>query len=175
MCCFFRDALDCFNGLPFSYVNGCPSDRIELWTDACLKGIGAFCEGHWLNWDLPVEMQSWDISLLEGFALVTAFDSFSDILAGKNVLIYVDNMVLQCCVERKWAMNDYLMSLVYTLCMLSMKVKCRFWIEWIDTKTNWMADYLSRGWFDRFFDRMNREGKFVFPMPCELKIPSVNY
>eukprot|EP01084_Bolivina_argentea_P106087 189957_1 len=175
MCYFFGDALDCFNGLPFSFVNGCPTDRIDMYTDACLKGIGGVCDGHWIQFDLPSYMQSWDIALLEGFALVTAFKSFSELVSGKCVMLYVDNMVLEACVKRKWAWNEYMMSLIYTLCMMSMNMNCRFWIEWIDTKKNWMADYLSRGWIDRFVDRMDDEGRLVYPMPHTVVIPTVKY
>ena len=171
----FKFALQHMNGVSIYHIVSEPTHCVELYTDACLTGIGAYCEGDWIYMPLPPYMQSMNIAILEGFALVTAFKSFEPHLYGKNVRIYVDNMVLYCCVKLKWAQNNVMMALIYTLAMLAIEFKCRFWVRWINTKLNWMADMLSRGMIDDLFVRMHLEDIPINMKPTDIIIPDIDY
>ena len=122
----FRFGINNMNGINIEYIIAPPHDCIELYTDASLTGIGAYCNGSWIKMDLPMNMRNWDIGLLEGFALICAFRSFKKLLKHKNIRIYVDNIILYCCVKLKWAQNNVMMCFIYCMVKMAMNINADF-------------------------------------------------
>ena len=120
-------------------------------------------------------MSSWNIAHLEGLALLIGFGSFQHLLKNKDIMIHVDNAELVACLVNKWAQNTMMMAFVYELCMLSIKFKSRFYVEWISTTDNWIADFLSRDKITKLMIRMESEGIFMNVQPSTITIPALHY
>ena len=142
--------IDTLNGVPMQYVNKNPDFTISTDTDACNDGIGAYCEPHWFSMRLNDKHLNKHISWKELFAVAMAFKCWGHMWSGATVLLRIDNKWTVSVLVNKSSHNRALMSLLRYCCQVAVTYHFRFWVEWIPTNSNPLADALSRFQIDLF-------------------------
>ena len=56
----------------------------------------------------------------------------------------IDNRAVVDSFARKWCKHEKLMAYVFEICILAIKYKFEFYVDWISSKNNFIADALSR-------------------------------
>ena len=77
------------------------------------------------------------------FAVYAAIWNHREILADRDVICFVDNEAAASSIIRGAPRCDDVGDMVQAIHWLAMDLKIRFWVEWIDSKSN-PADGLSR-------------------------------
>ena len=139
------------NGIPINHVFERPSCNVTISTDASGYGIGVYFEGRSIAMDIPLELLPFSIHIKEIYAIWVAIKHFASLITTKKVIILCDNEAVVHALSRKWCMDELLMAFVYEICALSVEYKFYFWMEWISTKDNILADSLSRFDWQRFY------------------------
>lgn len=126
---------------------------LQLYTDACLTGLGAVFGSAWWALSIPVDLPTLlgrPIAYLELFAVVTAIATFAPRLKGQTILLHCDNTVTVSAITSGTCRCPEIMCLVralfYYCAQHNILVKCHY----ITSKVNSAADALSRLDLPRF-------------------------
>ena len=142
--------LDTLNGVPLKYVSTVPLFTVRVDTDACSEGVGAYFEPHWFSMRLQESVLDNHIAWKELFAVAIAFKCWAPCWSGANVLLRIDNKWTVSVLVNKSSHDKQLMQLLRFCCELAIKYRFRFWVDWIPTNSNPLADALSRFKVDLF-------------------------
>ena len=123
-----------------------PSPRT---TDASLSGMGILSPPYWSHFifsQLPTD----DIAVLEAQALVAAFATFGH-LKGKRVLCFVDNEAVKFAFQKKSSKESKILHYIRQALIWAAANRVYFFVEYLDTHSNFLADSLSRGYLEKFW------------------------
>ena len=125
---------------------------LELTTDASMRGFGATWSQHWLAGRWPQSMRSFDIQVLETWALILAFASWekSFDLHGKRLLLRIDNTSLVLSLLKRSSRQPTVQALIKWLISKLSSYECIWKPVYIPSRENVFADLLSRGRFTAF-------------------------
>lgn len=154
------------------------AEDIGLFSDASRaevgKGLGCYFRtlGSWTSaiWD-PGFIQSCDpsIQFLELYALVVGVLIWIDHFKNKRVVLHCDNESVVHMVNNSTSSCKHCMILIRKLTFISMQKNARFFAKHVDTKSNPIADALSRNDMNRFWDLVpTSTNKFPEKLPEEI-------
>ena len=97
-------------------------------------------------WSLAkiMELQKNDICLLEFYPILVAFKMFGQEVRNKRVLIHTDNMGVKCIINNQTSKDPYIMVLLRDFVLTLLQLNVDFKAEYVSTKSNDLADPLSR-------------------------------
>jgi hypothetical protein len=132
------------------------SADMQLWTDACMDGYGAYYDGHWIaeRWSTAVldtarRAERLSIPYLELYAVVTAAATWGTGWRGKQILFHCDSETAVHAAA-DISRDDSMMELLRCLHLLAALHSFSFRLEHISGVNNRLADLLSRAQLDRF-------------------------
>ena len=118
-------------------------------------GCGAWHQSRWLQVQWGPQSQSLSIAEKELVPIILACDLWGQAWQGRRVRCHCDNQVLVACLCSRMSKNKGLMHLLRCLVFVMAQHQCHLVAEYIDTKSNHLADDLSR----------NRAYSFLFKVP----------
>lgn len=156
------------NGIPIHYIAYPPQPTIDVASDACGYGYGAICDGKAFGlaftYNHICTMQ--DIALKELYAATVAVATWGPNWSGKCVRLYLDSTHAKGALIKKKDSDPLKMKLVRFICMYAVTFRFRFFIEWIPTHINQLADKLSRLEFENFENLcVNNNIRFMYVNP----------
>ena len=129
----------------FEYIKG------ELRTDASDWGIGAIWRTHWFSIPFGPEFLVQDIATKEIYAVLVALKTWSSAFSGRIIKIRVDSMHARAALIKKNDSKSLRMDMVRAVCMICLRLKIRYFIEYISSRDNKCADMLSRDEMTAFY------------------------
>lgn len=128
-------------------------DAVVVSTDASNAAASAVCGSSWSV--VPFEgsnswMKAKSIAWREMFALVLCIATFAEVLAGKSVITYIDNMCIVQCVESGRSREPDIMALIRALYYYTSIHCIRYRPVHLFSADNSLADAISRLDFVRF-------------------------
>lgn len=147
-----------------------PEFNFKVEGDAGNKGCGAFCEPYWLytpfhEYEVKKDSQN-NIAHREMFWVVAACNAWGGLWTHSTVLFTTDNAIVYYALVKKDTANEFLMEMVKRICLLAVKFKFRFYVQWVKRNFNQIADALSNldvDLFKKLCDEYSREYT-EFPM-----------
>ena len=145
------------NACPFHIILGdFPRPELSILTDASDWGIGAYIPHHQRVFssafdDMPSGFRSLrhaTIAVREIFAVLVALDTWPDLCRQRRILIIVDNQPVKFSIQRLWSSSPEIMHYVREIAFSAVTHQFRYWIHWIPTDENTVADALSRNRWD---------------------------
>ena len=111
------------------------------------KGIWAYA-----HWPLGFfKQQTPNISLLELYAIVIAVEMWAPLIQGKQICLHSDNEATVFCINKKSSRNQECMFLICHLTLTCMKFQIYMMAQHYHRKKNVLADVLSRGKIQHFY------------------------
>ena len=158
-----------FNGISIHSIANPPSPSLTLATDASNFGFGAVFEGRCFGCIFGNNnfMSEKEIVLKELYACAVAIATWAPNLNGNCLRIFMDSKHAKAAIMCKRDKNALRMSLVRYITVMGMKYKFSFFVEWLPSKSNDLADSLSRMQFQRFntlCSENNMNFEFVEPV-----------
>ena len=142
--------LPTWNGISMMYEQEWTSSvDMHLYTDASNKAVAGFYQNAWFV-EL-VDDPTTSINERELYAVVLAAATWSHQWGGKKVLFHCDNLAVCHILCNKTSKSPTLMELLRKLFYIAASSQFDFSATWIDTKSNDVADALSRLDFSRFW------------------------
>lgn len=122
-------------------------EKIRFCTDACLEGVGAVRDDRCFRHDIPdkyLRSEGWSIVHYEFLAVIIAVQVWQDWLKGKRVVIRCDNQAVVMVINTGRAKDRELQRLLRWLCYLLTVIDALIRLEYVETRSNDIADKLSR-------------------------------
>ena len=145
-----------YNGISLMWLHKEPNTDTILQTDACPKDYGGICGDEYFRGRFPVQMQTYNIAVLEMWAVLVGLKLWAEKLSGKYFWIHVDNeavaSVLNSGASRHEQLQDALREIVLIVSKAQFVIKARH-IPGVDNR---IPDWLSR-WDDPTSRRKFRE------------------
>ena len=158
--------LPTWNGVGMFYDRQWTSDiDLELYTDASDKAVSGFFAGAWFVEQVMDTTRS--INWRELYAVVLAASTWGPLFAGKKILFHCDNQCVVHLLRNGTSKSPELMTLVRALFYIAATYQFDFSAEYIHTKSNTVADALSRLDFHRFWT-LEPEADIVMTTPAKL-------
>ena len=161
---------------PFSdFQETLTADQIMFYSDASKNpdlGFGIICEKLFIcqRWDREF-MLKYDPSIqyLELYAVTVGVVTWMHRYPNRRIILFCDNQSSQGMINKNSTKCKQSMALIRLIILTSLKHNVRIFCNYVDTKSNGIADSLSRMQFDRF-KRLAPAGvdKQPTPMPEEL-------
>ena len=122
----------------------------SIYTDASKLGFGAFFNGRWFNGSFtPTEIAAFEaqtvtINEFELLAVVFAISTWAHLLTARRILFYCDNSASVASVTTQQSRVPVRSALLRHLYAIAAIHSIDLKIVWLGTKTNIIADALSR-------------------------------
>ena len=130
--------------------------QLDMSSDASGSwGCGAWHQSRWLQVQWGPQSQSLSITEKELVPIILACDLWGRAWQGRRVRCHCDNQVVVACLRSRTSKNEGLMHLLHCLVFVEAQHQCHLVAEYIDTKSNHLADDLSH----------NRASSFLFKVP----------
>jgi hypothetical protein len=150
--------LENFNGMVYFLEEEWYTNKnVELFTDSSGSpelGCGAYFSGEWCFFGWP---KHWkyidgyhDMTLLELIPVVLSIIIWGNKLANKKITFHIDNQALVAILNKHTSKSEHVMVLVRALVLKCMVHNILFRAEYISTKSNIIADAISRKQWTRF-------------------------
>jgi len=138
--------LPCFNGISLLLKEPWSKPDEVLASDACLVGCGAVCGHEFLHSAFPKVILSGEhhINILELLALVVACLAWADVLRGKRVVVWCDNIATVWVINTGKTRDSYMQALLRELCYFTAVHDCEIYARHIPGIQNRVPDMLSR-------------------------------
>ena len=143
-----------FNGISIYSIAYPPVPSLTLATDASNFGYGAVFNGLCFGCVFGTNnfMTDKEIVLKELYACAVAIATWAPNLNGNCLRIFMDSKHAKAAIMCKRDKNHLRMSLVRYITVMALKYKFSFFVDWLPSKSNDLADSLSRLQFQRFND-----------------------
>ena len=159
--------LPTWNGISMMYDQEWTSSvDMHLYTDASNKAVSGFYSNAWFV-ELVEDPTITSINERELYAVVLAAATWSHAWGGKKVLFHCDNLAVCHILCNKTSKSPSLMALLRKLFYIAASSQFDFSAKWIDTKSNDVADALSRLDFSRFW-KLVPDADIVMTQPAKL-------
>ena len=141
---WWHEFLDSFNGR-CDFLD--PNPVLDVYTDACNEGLGAYYLGDWLYLNFSV-----DISTLanlampykEALAIIFAASKWCNSWRNRHIVVHTDNQAAAAMINKGTTRNSVMMSFLRLLFWLSATYNFRITAKYIPGKENTIADCISR-------------------------------
>ena len=158
--------LQSFNGTCFFHQSPWQhSDSFHFYSDASKQGFGAVFGSHWLYGQFPQNWQSYDIWILELYALVVAFVTWQSHLSNQKLTFHCDNLNIVQVLNSCSSPNPIVMVLVRFLVVSAMRANCKFRAVHVPGARNKLSDYLSRFQVGKFIEAFPAADRDPTPVP----------
>ena len=137
-----------------SLYNGVSMMILEEWSnpdevfssDSCLSGCGGFWQGNFFHVDFPksVSDKRFSINILEMLSIIICMKLWGSSFKGKRIQVYCDNTAVCSVINSGKSNCVVLQECLRELAFLSAVYECQIRTVYLDTKTNRIADHLSR-------------------------------
>ena len=120
-------------------------------------GMGAVFDNHWINalWGQDFLTQcNPSMQFLELYALVTAVFMWQDRLVNSRFQVFCDNIGAKDAVNNSSSSCAKCMNLIRLLVQNNMKYNRQIFVVYVKSKSNVLADALSRADFHRFWEHV---------------------
>ena len=144
------------------------SESLHLFTDASKVGFGAVFSNQWLFGAFPRGWQDYDIWILELYAIVVAFVTWSNHFHNRKVLFHCDNANIVHVINSLSTANKTVMSLIRFLVVSAMQVNCCVRATHVPGSHNHLADLLSRLQIAKFKEAHPAADPHPAPVPHHL-------
>ena len=165
--------LQSFNGISVitdnTWVN---NNMLQLYTDSAggdLGGFGIFFEGKWACAKWP---NSWfargitrDMTFLELFPVQVAIDLWKHKFSNSKILFYIDNMAVVHVINSTTSRSPRVMTIVRKLVLTCLKHNILIKAKYIPSKSNSIADCLSRSQWAKFRQLVPTADPWPTPLP----------
>lgn len=141
---FWLEYISKFPFMPFNIILSKLTFNIWMSTDASGDGYGVFYDGVGLTGLFPSTIAAYNIYIKEGLTVLAAICQYRYKLAGKSIRVKCDNLPFVCSYINRWSKDPIVMKIIYKLVLVCIRYHIVLYIEWIDTKSNCIADMLSR-------------------------------
>ena len=132
------------------------SEDLFFYSDASrstVLGVGAVFNTHWLfaQWE-PDYIKNCEPSIeyLELYGVVAAVLTWGHLIRNKRIILYCDNTAVVGMINNMSSSCKNCMFLLRLLVLNNLVNNRRVFARYVDTKSNFLADSLSRLQFDRF-------------------------
>ena len=176
-CIAWIRALQIVGGRSFERVLNRPTKYDQtLTTDASNLGYGGFVGTHWYYgaW-FPDEVKTGDqnnIRERELYSPLIAAYSLAEQWDNQVILLKIDNMNAKDALAKKSIASETAQKMVIRICEMMIKYNFELYVEYVDTKTNALADSLSRLQIQQFKQKCQQMNKKIDPAPlCLVRIP----
>ena len=175
---FWEVALTKFNHMPFSYIlRSRKNFHCQLFTDASTSTgyggwdtFGNYFKDNWVNISLPNKVHDDDslINFMELIAMISFIICNRHIYKNKNIYLWIDNITAKSwIISKRCKMSSARFSLVSnairSLMIICLKYKIYWWIEYIRSEDNSVADALSRDVNHNKLLQVNKEFGLIKP------------
>ena len=129
------------------------AEQICMYSDASGKiGFGAFNNRSWSwgQWEPDFLKREPSIEYLELFAVTVAVMNWLHRYQNRRIMLFCDNISVVHMLNKASSKCRNCMILIRWITLVSMRCNTRVLAQYIDTKSNGIADSLSRMEFDRF-------------------------
>lgn len=146
------DFMPFFHGVSFFYDNDWSScDSLQLWTDASDHGIGCVFHNLYIYEKLDDFAIDMNIAWRELYAILVACATWGHHLIAKRVVFNCDNEAIVYCINSGVSKDVELMTLLRKLFFVCAYYNFECSACHLPSKSNVLADALSRGDMPRFF------------------------
>ena len=129
------------------------ADQIDFYTDASgAIGFGGVCESSWCYgyWEADFLAAKPSIEFLELYAVLMGVLLWIDRYQNRRVILFCDNQAVVSMINNTISSCRRCMVLIRLLVLKSMQSNVRIFANYVDTKSNFRADMLSRGKIRQF-------------------------
>jgi hypothetical protein len=149
---WWNNFLPYYHGVSIIYDDKWTStDSLHMWTDAADHGIGCVFSNLYIYEQFSDSLKQKPIVWRELYAIVVACASWGHHFVGKRLLFSCDNEAIVYCLNSGVSKNVELMTLQRKLLFIGACHNFEFSAVYIRSKSNVLADALSRGDLERFF------------------------
>ena len=137
-----------------SQYNGVSMMILEEWSkpdevfssDSCLSGCGGFWQGNFFHAVFPksVSDKKYNINILEILSVIICMKLWGSSFKGKRIQVYCDNSAVCSVINSGKAKCAILQDCLRELAFLSAIFECQIRTVYLNTKSNRIADHLSR-------------------------------
>ncbi|MCP3925711.1 MAG: hypothetical protein GY714_24345, partial [Desulfobacterales bacterium] len=113
-------------------------------------GLGAFMPPKFIMLPTPTEFKGKNIAVLEILAITLAISTFLGELRNSAFVIRIDNTVAAYGLRDWSSKNKEVMDHIRLVAILAIENNLRFYVEWIPTNENSVADAISRNKLSKF-------------------------
>ncbi len=131
-------------------------------------GIGAFMEPNYIMLETPSNLRGANIAVLEILAITLAITTWIDDLQHSAFIIKIDNTVAAYGLRDWSSRNTQVMSYIRLLAILAIENDFRFYVKWVPTDKNSVADAISRNKLEKFKKLVKLRGQFVNTFPDKI-------
>lgn len=123
----------------------CEPDEVFS-SDSCLSSCGGFWHGNFFHVDFPkfVADKRYSINILEILSVIICMKLWGFSFKGKRIQVYCDNSAVCSVINSGKAKCVMLQDCLRELAFLSAIYECQIRTVHLDTKSNRIADHLSR-------------------------------
>ena len=162
-------ALELINGIPLVIPAGLILKTTNVFTDACLTGIGGTFKNQCFQYQLPTwnQLRDANIAVIEIYAVAVATATWGNQWTQQRVIFKIDSKHAGAALKKMNDRDREIMTFVRFIGMESVKHKFTYQVDWIPSKENVFADSLSRCDFSRFLNECSLHNCcFDFTHPC---------
>ena len=167
---WWQECLHSHNGTRLLEVDWSSGTVYHVYTDASDFGYGACCGEEWFAISYTGQSaapRARSINWRELHAAAKALATWGPSLRSERIIFHIDNTTTCCLLNKLYSPVPELMELVRTWCILVEKFSVHISVVYISTKDNVLADALSRGDFDLYFNTYGGKGRRVWPEPIQ--------
>ncbi len=142
---WWQEFISQWNGVSFLHLPPC-LPQLEVFSDASGSwGCGAWYHEHWFQVQWGPLSQPLSITEKELIPIILAYDTWGREWQGKRILCHCDNQaVVPCLRSRRTSKQEELMHLLRCLVFVEAQLHLHLHPVYIDTRSNHLADDLSR-------------------------------
>ena len=175
---FWEVALQKYNKIPFSYVlRDRTNFHVQIFTDAATNTgfggwdtFGNYFKGTWDKITLPKKQHEKDtlINFMELITMISFIIANRHIYKNKNLYLWIDNIAAKSWIiskrcKMKSVRFEWVSNAIRSLMIHCLKYHIYFWIEYIRSEDNKIADALSRNENHKEMLQVNKDFKIIEP------------
>ena len=130
--------------------------QISWFTDAAKgesRGCGGICQTEWFAVKWPkgfIKEFDPSIAFLELYGVAVSVLHWIHRFQNRRIVLFCDNISVVYMINRNTSNCKFCLTLIRLIVLESMKYNVRLFANYVNTKANTLADYLSRGKFKEF-------------------------
>lgn len=143
-----------FHGIGLMYEDEwINSDKLQLWTDAADHGIGCVFKDLFICEKFDNDQRQKPIAWRELYAIVVAAATWGHHFIGQRIVFNCDNEAVVYCIKSGVSKDPEMMTLIRKLFFISSRCNFECSAVHLSSKSNNLADALSRGQKAKFFEK----------------------
>ena len=141
----WRVFLNCFNGKSIVRDHpSCCSLSLNLYSDASTLAFGGTYGRSWIQHLWPAQWKTYNIAVLEFFAILVLVSVFAPKLVNSNILIFCDNKAVVDIINNQTSKHTQLLAILRSFVLLLLRHNIALIARHIPGARNILSDKLSR-------------------------------